>query len=312
MLFRIPVKSVYSDSGYAGYVTDTAGQSPEDEILDELDRISSDRSLWGSVIQMYYASGNSDDCSVEPIMAVIHSGIPLIFSTSYRIAYTNGYVSENADGETLMTRLFSKNNTSVYSIGKIEDGASAMQYAAGYCSANPLIPPSDIDTDTAVDLINRAVDGVTAEGTISRPGKSCYAVYCVDPAVSAVIRVNKDASAEPVADLGLIGHGREVILVGGCSPVGYIGCVCNMRGFMFDVWTVNSAECIASAISAFDNMDIAMDDISVEYSDAADILSMHIMSSRDIERHGQDAEDDADASAVSSGEADDDVELADA
>ena len=311
-MFRIPLKSAYSDSGYAGYVIDfSGGSSSEDEIMNAMDTVSSDRSLWGSVIQMYYVCGSADECFVEPLMAVVHSGIPLIFSTAYRLSYDRGRVSESSDGETLMTRLFSRDNTSVYSIGKISDGVDAMKYASDYCAENPLVPSSGIDSDTAIDLINRATSDVYAAGNIVRPGKSGYAVYCVGPVSSMAMRNNKDSTDDPVADLGYSGHDREVILVGGNPPVGYIGCVCNMHGFMFDVWTVNSSGCISAALSAFNNMDIAMDDISVDYSDAADILSMHIMSSRDIERQSQEAEDDEDASVVASGEIGEDSDIPD-
>ena len=248
-------------------VSDYDGADIVEEVMGEFSKESDEPECQGSPVPVYSVTGSLGAIHSECMFLYMIGGVPLIMVPSVAVIGTGKDDAKLAqDGGHLISSMYTRNNSHVYSIGYVDDPMHAYAHAVDFTSKQIPYPDSAIDAEMVNAYLADKAGSVNSVGTIFNPGGTRFDVYAFSESESMFIRPDKDfMGGEPYEESGPVPGGYEVILVGGDPDVVCIGGFCTVDGCMFDVWVPNEKWYVECARNMMAQGDIPFDTLFIDY-----------------------------------------------
>lgn len=249
-----------------------------EELSDEFDKMADDPDCAGRPVPVYSMRGTVGSVEVDLVYMFMLGGVPLILDPGIVVRGTgDGNVEEVQASGRFITEMFTHNNTSVFSIGYVDDPCDAYAYAVDFTSRSVPMPDTGISADLVNSYLATHPDTMTHVGTIQRMGGTIFDVYAIDATESAMFRPDKDfMGGEPDVEDDKENRGRiEVLLCGGNPEIVCVGSLCGADGWMFRVWVPNEAGYVDCAMHMLEQDDIPREALYVDSDELAQAYMMY-------------------------------------
>ena len=240
-----------------------------------LDNIISDDSLANKIVPIFIVRGGPGEYSLEPIYFSYFCGVPLVFSTTYRLyGKDSSSIVEDPNGGTFISDVFNYNNDTIYKLGSSYDMEHIDEALAPALNGN-VVPYNQIDKEMFGTLI---VDSnMSPIRTLNLPNGGIISVYALDGSSMDAIQMDKNYTEEgrtvsysdnPDGIIYLVG-------VGGNPAIRSIGLISGSDGFVYTAWTNNSPEYFKPSEDIIKYFPI--DAIENDLTDMTSALGSHIL-----------------------------------
>ena len=235
--------------------------------------------------------------SLEPLYFIVIDGVPLIFSTCYRLSGESlETIDSNAGGGSFITEILTYNNTHVYQLGAI-DSAEYIDDALQQAMSGNMLESDQIDPEMLTTLlIQNEIEPVRK---LNLPNAGYVEVYALTGAEMDALQRDKNynnPSNQTIIDYDNGDGVYYLVGIGGNPSIREVSVKCGSDGFMYTIWTNNSPKYINRATVIAE--DFPVEAIENDLTDMTQSLGEHIIMHMRKRKLLQNQEDQAVAATI--------------
>lgn len=235
--------------------------------------------------------------SLEPLYFIVIDGVPLIFSTCFRLSGESlESIDTNGGGGSFITEMLTYNNTHVYQFGAI-DSADAIDPTLQQAVAGNLLENDQIDPEMlSTLLIQNEIEPVRK---LELPNAGYVEVYALTGAEMDALQRDKNynnPSNQTIIDYDNSDGVYYLVGIGGNASIREVSVKCGSDGFMYTIWTNNSPKYINRATVIAE--DFPVEAIENDLTDMTNALGEHIIMHLRKSKLLQNQEDQAVAATI--------------
>lgn len=250
-----------------------------ENFAEQLDKLYDSGEANNTIVPIFIVRGGDESnptCSLEPLYFIAIDGVPLIFSTCYRLSgETLKTIDSNADGGSFITEMLTYNNTHVYQLGAI-DSVTSVDDALQQAMAGNLLESEQIDAAMLNTLlIQNEIEPIRK---LELPNAGYVEVYALTGAEMDALQKDKNYNnpyGQTIVDYDNSEGVYYLVGLGGNPAIREVGVKCGSDGFMYTIWTNNSPKYINRAAVIAD--DFSIEAIENDLTDMTNAIGEHII-----------------------------------
>lgn len=271
-----------------------------DNFAEQLDELYESGEANNKIVPIFIVRGGNDGTlgySLEPLYFSVISGVPLIFSTCFRL-YGNSLetIDSDAGGGSLITDMLAYNNTHMYHLGVI-DSLEQVDFALKEASAGNLIENTQLDAEMLNTLLVQ--NEVEPVRELELPNGGYLEVYALSGAEMDSLQRDKNynnAANQTIVDYDNSNNEIYLIGIGGNASIREVAVKCGTDGFMYGVWTNNSPKFVKKATRIVEDFPLEL--IENDLTDMTTALGEHIIMHMRKKKLFEQQEDEAVAKTI--------------
>lgn len=250
-----------------------------DNFAEQLDELYDSGEANNKIVPIFIVQGGNDgmpEYSLEPLYFSVINGVPLIFSTCFRL-YGDSleHIDSDAGGGSLITEMLAYNNTHLYHLGVI-DSFNQIDFALKEASAGNLIENNQLDAAMLNTLlIQNEIEPVRE---LELPNGGYIEVYALSGAEMDSLQRDKNynnGAAQTIVDYDNPNNDIYLVGIGGNASIREVAVKCGSDGFMYTVWTNNSPKFVKKATQIIEDFPVEL--IENDLTDMTNALGEHII-----------------------------------
>lgn len=250
-----------------------------DNFAEQLDELYDSGEANNKIVPIFIVQGGNDgmpEYSLEPLYFSVINGVPLIFSTCFRL-YGDSleHIDSDAGGGSLITEMLAYNNTHLYHLGVI-DSFDQIDFALKEASAGNLIENNQLDAAMLNTLlIQNEIEPVRE---LELPNGGYIEVYALSGAEMDSLQRDKNynnGAAQTIVDYDNPNNDIYLVGIGGNASIREVAVKCGSDGFMYTVWTNNSPKFVKKATQIIEDFPVEL--IENDLTDMTNALGEHII-----------------------------------
>lgn len=250
-----------------------------DNFAEQLDELYDSGEANNKIVPIFIVQGGNDgmpEYSLEPLYFSVINGVPLIFSTCFRL-YGDSleHIDSDAGGGSLITEMLAYNNTHLYHLGVI-DSFDQIDFALKEASAGNLIENNQLDAAMLNTLlIQNEIEPVRE---LELPNGGYIEVYALSGAEMDSLQRDKNynnGAAQTIVDYDNPNNEIYLVGIGGNASIREVAVKCGTDGFMYTVWTNNSPKFVKKATQIIEDFPVEL--IENDLTDMTNALGEHII-----------------------------------
>lgn len=258
---------------------ENTASSMVDNFAEQLDELYDSGEANNKIVPIFIVQGGSDgrpEYSLEPLYFSVINGVPLIFSTCFRL-YGDSleHIDSDAGGGSLITEMLAYNNTHLYHLGVI-DSLDQIDFALKEASAGNLIENNQLDAAMLNTLlIQNEIEPVRE---LELPNGGYIEVYALSGAEMDSLQRDKNynnGAAQTIVDYDNPNNDIYLVGIGGNASIREVAVKCGTDGFMYTVWTNNSPKFFKKAAQIVEDFPVEL--IENDLTDMTNALGEHII-----------------------------------
>jgi len=258
---------------------ENTASSMVDNFAEQLDELYDSGEANNKIVPIFIVQGGSDgrpEYSLEPLYFSVINGVPLIFSTCFRL-YGDSleHIDSDAGGGSLITEMLAYNNTHLYHLGVI-DSFDQIDFALKEASAGNLIENNQLDAAMLNTLlIQNEIEPVRE---LELPNGGYIEVYALSGAEMDSLQRDKNynnGAAQTIVDYDNPNNDIYLVGIGGNASIREVAVKCGTDGFMYTVWTNNSPKFFKKAAQIVEDFPVEL--IENDLTDMTNALGEHII-----------------------------------
>lgn len=258
---------------------ENTASSMVENFAEQLDELYDSGEANNKLVPIFITQGGGEDnpeFSLEPLYFTVIDGVPLIFSTCYRLYGTSlENIDSDAGGGSLITDMLAYNNAHVYHLGVIES-FDQIDYALKEASAGNLIESNQLDAGMLNTLlIQNEIEPVRE---LELPNGGYVEVYALTGAEMDSLQRDKNynnGANQTIVDYDNSNQDIYLVGIGGNASIREVDVKCGSDGFMYTVWTNNSPKFYKHAAKIIEDFPVEM--IENDLTDMTKALGEHII-----------------------------------
>lgn len=271
----------YMLSDFYLHEDENTSASMVETVAEHLDQLYDSGEADNTIVPIFIVTGGDEanpTYSLEPLYFMVIDGVPLIFSTCYRLSGESlETVDSNANGGSFITDMLTYNNTHVYDLGAIEMMTSGyIDDALQQAMSGNLIESDQLDPEMLNTLlIQNEIEPIR---TLELPNAGYVEVYALTGAEMDALQRDKNynnPSNQTIIDYDNFDGVIHLIGIGGNPSIREVAVKCGSDGFMYTVWTNNSHKYINRAAEIVE--DFPVEAIENDLTDMTSALGEHII-----------------------------------
>lgn len=271
-----------------------------DNFAEQLDELYDSGEANNKLVPIFIVQGGNDgtpEYSLEPLYFSVINGVPLIFSTCFRL-YGDSleHIDSDAGGGSLITEMLAYNNTHLYHLGVI-DSFDQIDFALKEASAGNLIENNQLDAAMLNTLlIQNEVEPVRE---LELPNGGYIEVYALSGAEMDSLQRDKNynnGTDQTIVDYDNPNNDIYLVGIGGNASIREVAVKCGSDGFMYTVWTNNSPKFVKKAAQIVEYFPVEL--IENDLTDMTNALGEHIIMHLRKKKVLDQQEDDAVAKTI--------------
>lgn len=271
-----------------------------DNFAEQLDELYESGEANNKIVPIFIVRGGNDGTlgySLEPLYFSVISGVPLIFSTCFRL-YGNSLetIDSDAGGGSLITDMLAYNNTHMYHLGVI-DSLEQVDFALKEASAGNLIENTQLDAEMLNTLLVQ--NEVEPVRELELPNGGYLEVYALSGAEMDSLQRDKNynnAANQTIVDYDNSNNEIYLVGIGGNASIREVAVKCGTDGFMYGVWTNNSPKFVKKATRIVEDFPLEL--IENDLTDMTTALGEHIIMHMRKKKLFEQQEDEAVAKTI--------------
>lgn len=250
-----------------------------DNFAEQLDELYDSGEANNKIVPIFIVQGGNDgtpEYSLEPLYFSVINGVPLIFSTCFRL-YGDSleHIDSDAGGGSLITEMLAYNNTHLYHLGVI-DSFDQIDFALKEASAGNLIENNQLDAAMLNTLlIQNEIEPIRE---LELPNGGYIEVYALSGAEMDSLQRDKNynnGAAQTIVDYDNPNNDIYLVGIGGNASIREVAVKCGTDGFMYTVWTNNSPKFVKKAAQIVEDFPVEL--IENDLTDMTNALGEHII-----------------------------------
>lgn len=271
-----------------------------DNFAEQLDELYESGEANNKIVPIFIVRGGNDGTlgySLEPLYFSVINGVPLIFSTCFRL-YGNSLetIDSDAGGGSLITDMLAYNNTHMYHLGVI-DSMEQVDFALKEASAGNLIESNQLDAEMLNTLLVQ--NEIEPVRELELPNGGYLEVYALSGAEMDSLQRDKNynnAANQTIVDYDNSTNEIYLIGIGGNASIREVAVKCGTDGFMYGVWTNNSPKFVKKATQIVEDFPVEL--IENDLTDMTNALGEHIIMHMRKKKLFEQQEDEAVAKTI--------------
>lgn len=269
----------YMMSDFYVHEDENTASTMVENFAEQLDELYESGEANNKIVPIFIVRGGDEanpTCSLEPLYFIVIDGVPLIFSTCYRLSGESlESIDSNAGGGSFITEMLSYNNTHVYHFGAI-DSVTSIDDALQQATAGNLLETDQIDADMLTTLlIQNEIEPVRK---LELPNAGYVEVYALTGAEMDALQKDKNYNnpyGQTIIDYDNSDGVYYLVGIGGNAAIRELTVKCGSDGFMYTIWTNNSPKFINRAAVLAE--DFPVEAIENDLTDMTNALGEHII-----------------------------------
>lgn len=250
-----------------------------ENFAEQLDELYDSGEANNKIVPLFITCGGGEDnpeYSLEPLYFTVINGVPLIFSTAFRLyGKSLDTIDSDAGGGSLITEMLSYNNAHVYHLGVI-DSLDYIDEALQQATAGNLLESNQFDAAMLNTLlIQNEIEPVRE---LELPEGGYVEVYALTGAEMDSLQRDKNynnAANQTIVDYDNSNQDIYLVGIGGNASIREVAVKCGTDGFMYTVWTNNSPKFFKKAAKIVE--DFPVEAIENDLTDMTNALGEHII-----------------------------------
>lgn len=246
---------------------------------EQLDELYDSGEANNKIVPFFITCGGGEDnpeYSLEPLYFTVINGVPLIFSTAFRLfGKSLETIDSDAGGGSLITEMLSYNNAHVYHLGVI-DSLDYVDEALQQATAGNLLESNQFDAAMLNTLlIQNEIEPVRE---LELPNGGYVEVYALTGAEMDSLQRDKNynnAANQTIVDYDNSNQEIYLVGIGGNASIREVAVKCGSDGFMYTVWTNNSPKFFKNAAKIVEDFPVEL--IENDLTDMTNALGEHII-----------------------------------
>ena len=250
-----------------------------ENFAEQLDELYDSGEANNKIVPFFITCGGGEDnpeYSLEPLYFTVINGVPLIFSTAFRLfGKSLETIDSDAGGGSLITEMLSYNNAHVYHLGVI-DSLDYLDEALQQATAGNLLESNQFDAAMLNTLlIQNEIEPVRE---LELPNGGYVEVYALTGAEMDSLQRDKNynnAANQTIVDYDNSNQEIYLVGIGGNASIREVAVKCGTDGFMYTVWTNNSPKFFKNAAKIVEDFPVEL--IENDLTDMTNALGEHII-----------------------------------
>lgn len=250
-----------------------------ENFAEQLDELYDSGEANNKIVPFFITCGGGEDnpeYSLEPLYFTVINGVPLIFSTAFRLfGKSLETIDSDAGGGSLITEMLSYNNAHVYHLGVI-DSLDYVDEALQQATAGNLLESNQFDAAMLNTLlIQNEIEPVRE---LELPEGGYVEVYALTGAEMDSLQRDKNynnAANQTIVDYDNSNQEIYLVGIGGNASIREVAVKCGTDGFMYTVWTNNSPKFFKKAAKIVEYFPVEL--IENDLTDMTNALGEHII-----------------------------------
>ena len=250
-----------------------------ENFAEQLDELYDSGEANNKIVPFFITCGGDEDnpeYSLEPLYFTVINGVPLIFSTAFRLyGKSLETIDSDAGGGSLITEMLSYNNAHVYHLGVI-DSLDYIDEALQQATAGNLLESNQFDAAMLNTLlIQNEIEPVRE---LELPEGGYVEVYALTGAEMDSLQRDKNynnAANQTIVDYDNSNQDIYLVGIGGNASIREVAVKCGTDGFMYTVWTNNSPKFFKKAAKIVEDFPVEL--IENDLTDMTNALGEHII-----------------------------------
>ena len=250
-----------------------------ENFAEQLDELYDSGEANNKIVPFFITCGGGEDnpeYSLEPLYFTVINGVPLIFSTAFRLfGKSLETIDIDAGGGSLITEMLSYNNAHVYHLGVI-DSLDYIDEALQHATAGNLLESNQFDAAMLNTLlIQNEIEPVRE---LELPEGGYVEVYALTGAEMDSLQRDKNynnAANQTIVDYDNSNQEIYLVGIGGNASIREVAVKCGSDGFMYTVWTNNSPKFFKKAAKIVEDFPVEL--IENDLTDMTNALGEHII-----------------------------------
>ena len=250
-----------------------------ENFAEQLDELYDSGEANNKIVPFFITCGGGEDnpeYSLEPLYFTVINGVPLIFSTAFRLfGKSLETIDSDAGGGSLITEMLSYNNAHVYHLGVI-DSLDYLDEALQQATAGNLLESNQFDAAMLNTLlIQNEIEPVRE---LELPNGGYVEVYALTGAEMDSLQRDKNynnAANQTIVDYDNSNQEIYLVGIGGNASIREVAVKCGTDGFMYTVWTNNSPKFFKNAAKLVEDFPVEL--IENDLTDMTNALGEHII-----------------------------------
>ena len=250
-----------------------------ENFAEQLDELYDSGEANNKIVPFFITCGGGEDnpeYSLEPLYFTVINGVPLIFSTAFRLfGKSLETIDSDAGGGSLITEMLSYNNAHVYHLGVI-DSLDYIDEALQQATAGNLLESNQFDAAMLNTLlIQNEIEPVRE---LELPNGGYVEVYAMTGAEMDSLQRDKNynnAANQTIVDYDNSNQEIYLVGIGGNASIREVAVKCGSDGFMYTVWTNNSPKFFKNAAKIVEDFPVEL--IENDLTDMTNALGEHII-----------------------------------
>lgn len=250
-----------------------------ENFAEQLDELYDSGEANNKIVPFFITCGGGEDnpeYSLEPLYFTVINGVPLIFSTAFRLyGKSLDTIDSDAGGGSLITEMLSYNNAHVYHLGVI-DSLDYIDEALQQATAGNLLESNQFDAAMLNTLlIQNEIEPVRE---LELPEGGYVEVYALTGAEMDSLQRDKNynnAANQTIVDYDNSNQDIYLVGIGGNASIREVAVKCGTDGFMYTVWTNNSPKFFKKAAKIVEDFPVEL--IENDLTDMTNALGEHII-----------------------------------
>lgn len=250
-----------------------------ENFAEQLDELYDSGEANNKIVPFFITCGGGEDnpeYSLEPLYFTVINGVPLIFSTAFRLyGKSLDTIDSDAGGGSLITEMLSYNNAHVYHLGVI-DSLDYIDEALQQATAGNLLESNQFDAAMLNTLlIQNEIEPVRE---LELPEGGYVEVYALTGAEMDSLQRDKNynnAANQTIVDYDNSNQEIYLVGIGGNASIREVAVKCGSDGFMYTVWTNNSPKFFKNAAKIVEDFPVEL--IENDLTDMTNALGEHII-----------------------------------
>lgn len=258
---------------------ENTASSMVENFAEQLDELYDSGEANNKIVPFFITQGGGEDSpefSLEPLYFTVIDGVPLIFSTCYRLHGTSlENIDSDAGGGSLITDMLAYNNAHVYHLGVIES-LDYVDEALQQATAGNLLESNQLDAGMLNTLlIQNEIEPIRE---LELPNGGYVEVYALTGAEMDSLQRDKNynnGANQTIVDYDNSNQDIYLVGIGGNASIREVEVKCGSDGFMYTVWTNNSPKFYKHAAKIIEDFPVEM--IENDLTDMTKALGEHII-----------------------------------
>lgn len=250
-----------------------------ENFAEQLDELIESGEANNKIVPFFITCGGGEDnpeYSLEPLYFTVINGVPLIFSTAFRLyGKSLETIDSDAGGGSLITEMLSYNNAHVYHLGVI-DSLDYIDEALQQASSGNLLESNQFDAAMLNTLlIQNEIEPVRE---LELPEGGYVEVYALTGAEMDSLQRDKNYNNGPnqtIVDYDNADNEIYLVGIGGNGSIREVAVKCGSDGFMYSIWTNNSPKYVKKATEIAEYFPVEA--IENDLTDMTNALGEHII-----------------------------------